>query len=428
MIANLIPGLRDIRAGLAAGYLWLAAIWLLVYDNVPTTSNEATGLWESIFQLEGAASALGIGVVLSFGAYLLGTASQAALDPIIRFGVKSLLGGRVVDLESAEPYFKRPRRYGVLGPILSEQSRRSLDLIALEAISRAESIAKANINNILKRPYAWSDEVEADAQGMSLDQFLSTRQQREDQEFREWFNDLVPSLSLTDRGTLFYGGLAPGSLMSRLLDRLSWAAAALLPVFRPVDDRLPHMDLVEQLSIGLSLELTLVKNRLLSEDVEQFNFVDRIESESDLRFAIIAPLVAVTTILTVSASAWWAIGFVGIGLLLFQAVGYDRRVQSTVVDRLLVGDVVAPIIERLQRYANEGRPLRDGVDEGDVKLRSTKLRERDGLDGRALQHDGDDGDVKPRGTRARERDALGGKLAPYYPVNASDPYSGHVSR
>jgi hypothetical protein len=402
MIANLIPGLRDIRAGLAAGYVWLTAIWLLVYDNVPTSAEEATGVWQSIFQLEGAATALGIGVVLSFGAYLLGTASQAALDSLVRFGVRAFIGGRVVELGTSDEYFVFPRKYGVLGPSLSEKNWRSLDLIALEAITRVESTARANIHNVIKKPYVWPEEQEADAQGMSLEQLRTTTRRRDEEYFSLWFTNLIGGLSISDRGTVFYGGLVPGALVERVVDRLSWgASAALLRIARPDEVARSGVDLVVQLSIGLSLELNLVKNRLLSQDPEQFNFIDRIESESDLRFALIAPLAAITAILSITASVWWAIAGLGICVLLFQAINYDRRVQSSVVDRLLTGDVVAPTIERLERYAKEGRPERDA----DAKLR-----------------------LDPAFTWRRRQDGLGGKLDPYYPRYPTDPYSGHVAK
>ena len=47
MLVNLLPGLRDLRAPLSAGFIWLLGIWLLVEpglrgdDSKLTTSLEA---------------------------------------------------------------------------------------------------------------------------------------------------------------------------------------------------------------------------------------------------------------------------------------------------------------------------------------------------------------------------------------------------
>jgi len=79
MLTNLLPGLRDLRAPLAAGYLWLAGFWLLVVNAVPARS-AATGVLAHIYTL---ASALGRGTVLvaiSFVAYLIGSVLSVDAD------------------------------------------------------------------------------------------------------------------------------------------------------------------------------------------------------------------------------------------------------------------------------------------------------------------------------------------------------------
>lgn len=355
MIANLITGLRDIRAGLAAGYLWLVAIWLLVYDDVPRNAKEATGLWHSVFELEGVASALGVGAVLSFGAYLLGTASQAALDPIVRGMSRLLIGGRIVDIGQPDYGFLQTK-FGIRGASIPARSWHTLDLIALEAVTRIEAIARDNIHNAISRPYAWSDEMEADAQGMSLDELRRRQQSQDESDFERWFAALVEDLEVLDKGTVFRG--LQGIIAPRLLDRLRWAYAAMLPGLAPEKGPQPELD--KQLSIALALELSLIKNRLLTQDLDQYNLVDRIESEAELRFALIAPLAAILSVLVAAASPGWAIGFIAIAVLYYQAATYERRANSAIVDRLLIGDVIAPSIERLERYAKEGQPTRRG--------------------------------------------------------------------
>jgi hypothetical protein len=81
MLASLLPGLRELRAPLAAGYLWLLLAWLALGGRVPEES-EATGIAARLYDIRDAASALGLAVAISFVAYLLGSLSEAIASPI----------------------------------------------------------------------------------------------------------------------------------------------------------------------------------------------------------------------------------------------------------------------------------------------------------------------------------------------------------
>ena len=51
MLASLLPGLRDLRAPLAAGYVWLAAGWLYFAPQLPASVNEADGVLKDIYRV-----------------------------------------------------------------------------------------------------------------------------------------------------------------------------------------------------------------------------------------------------------------------------------------------------------------------------------------------------------------------------------------
>jgi hypothetical protein len=51
MLASLLPGLRDLRAPLAAGYLWLAAGWLYFAPLLPASVNDADRVLKDIIGL-----------------------------------------------------------------------------------------------------------------------------------------------------------------------------------------------------------------------------------------------------------------------------------------------------------------------------------------------------------------------------------------
>jgi hypothetical protein len=49
MLASRLPGLRDLRTPLATGPLWLIAVWLVVHNHVPLSTEQAQGPMRSLF-------------------------------------------------------------------------------------------------------------------------------------------------------------------------------------------------------------------------------------------------------------------------------------------------------------------------------------------------------------------------------------------
>jgi uncharacterized protein YjbI with pentapeptide repeats len=83
MLVNLLPGLRELRAPLAAGYIWLSALWLVFRSSLPPRA-EPTGIIGAIYSLATAADAITVGIVASFTAYLVGSLSQGVFDDLLR--------------------------------------------------------------------------------------------------------------------------------------------------------------------------------------------------------------------------------------------------------------------------------------------------------------------------------------------------------
>ena len=77
MLTSLLPGLRQLRAPLAAGYLWLIAIWLIW--SHPARAGMWGG-WQALRDVRGQVSPLGKGVALTFAAYVVGILTA----PLIR--------------------------------------------------------------------------------------------------------------------------------------------------------------------------------------------------------------------------------------------------------------------------------------------------------------------------------------------------------
>lgn len=71
MLASVLPGLREIRAPLAAGFVWLALVWVCFAAYVPN-ADEATGLLQRVYNLSAYAGVPSTLAVVTFVAYLVG--------------------------------------------------------------------------------------------------------------------------------------------------------------------------------------------------------------------------------------------------------------------------------------------------------------------------------------------------------------------
>ncbi|OXM56177.1 hypothetical protein CFP71_14300 [Amycolatopsis thailandensis] len=85
MLSSLLPGLRELRAPLAAGYVWLLGLWLALRPGLPPDVH-ATGVYKDLLDLGTWAGKAAIFAAATFAAYLLGTMSLAVthwLDTIV---------------------------------------------------------------------------------------------------------------------------------------------------------------------------------------------------------------------------------------------------------------------------------------------------------------------------------------------------------
>jgi hypothetical protein len=85
MLTNLLPGLRELRAPLAAGYLWLVCGWLIFHDLLTGQSK----LVHDVAPLVNWAGRPALAVAITFGAYLVGILSEAATTWLLQLVAKS---------------------------------------------------------------------------------------------------------------------------------------------------------------------------------------------------------------------------------------------------------------------------------------------------------------------------------------------------
>ncbi len=109
MLTSLLPGIRDLRAPLAAGYLWLVTIWLVAAEHIPD-EDEAKGLFESVYRLGDLVTAIGLGIALSFVAYVVGMLSVTLFDAIVKTPLRGTTDLTATSLAARGFISKRAKR------------------------------------------------------------------------------------------------------------------------------------------------------------------------------------------------------------------------------------------------------------------------------------------------------------------------------
>jgi hypothetical protein len=77
MLASLLPGLRELRAPLAAGYTWIFGLWILLHD-LNVGSGPLRAFRDDIVQLANWAGKPILITAATFAAYIIGTISLSA--------------------------------------------------------------------------------------------------------------------------------------------------------------------------------------------------------------------------------------------------------------------------------------------------------------------------------------------------------------
>ena len=75
MLMNLLPGLRELRAPLVSGYLWLVSAWLLLghMQWLPSTRPPGNGEVARLWDIGGTLGKTVVLAVITFVAYLIGS-------------------------------------------------------------------------------------------------------------------------------------------------------------------------------------------------------------------------------------------------------------------------------------------------------------------------------------------------------------------
>jgi hypothetical protein len=154
VLATLLPGVRELRAPLAAGYLWLLLAWIIMGDRFPTRAEaeRAGGPLGRLYAVEPLVATAGLLVIASVAAYLIGSLTTQALVPRlqrIRWSEESATGYPYFADAVAyqlEEFMRRNGWQHNLGRVL-KHIRSDRELIKLEVL-----VQNASLHSEIDRP------------------------------------------------------------------------------------------------------------------------------------------------------------------------------------------------------------------------------------------------------------------------------------
>ena len=97
MLANLLPGVRELRTSFAVGCIWIFCAWALVGDQFPN-KRQASGFLLRLYQLGEFGGKAAVFTVAGFAAYLLGSLVTVTPDHLFRLYSPCSPGARVARL------------------------------------------------------------------------------------------------------------------------------------------------------------------------------------------------------------------------------------------------------------------------------------------------------------------------------------------
>src|SRR5581483_11006669 len=159
ILGNILPGFRDIRAPIIAGYTWLVLAWLLIRPDIHRRPADAA--FGSLYDLGHDVGRLGVAVGVSVAAYLIGSVSQGVTDALatlvadirdpLRFGWWPIWVSRALPLERIERARERADEaladiaHGVIGEATYRNLQSSLSIEVETRTNRALSDARKEL-------------------------------------------------------------------------------------------------------------------------------------------------------------------------------------------------------------------------------------------------------------------------------------------
>lgn len=292
MLSSVLPGLRELRAPVAAGFLWLVAFWFC-FEARLTDDALTSGALGAAVRLEGILESIGLGATLSFGAYLIGSLSVFALSVPLR---------RVMRTSD------HPR--GGWRDTLSPGAWQAVQLVASEAAGR--------LNRVLS------------LSGIDIDQAID-----------RW----RPDPHVTTSQSPLSSWLAK---RCRAREAGGWRADAFVHPSERHKQRLARLVISDLPAIA--------STRLLGKHPDVFSAIDRSRAEVEFRLAVAPPVLGLSASIACreAPGPGPVVLLVGSALaagIVLDAIRQQRRSNDLILDLLQVNEITSPSLEQLEAWA-----------------------------------------------------------------------------
>jgi hypothetical protein len=321
VLSNLLPGVRDLRAPLSTGYLWLVLGWVVFRDQI--ASAEASN--QLVHDIHGAVDGAPAGVVaagVTFCAYIVGALSVATFGRVMAWTI-----GRVQSKDwVARAIWTRIRFSWLLADPEGEPQSRRRDpqsrrrdprlMYGVQPLPQVAAIlppgARAQVVQIVSEEFARIRTVLGDEQ----------RESDEGERLPDEILELIRPLPLR-RETEKIDKRREAWRRRR---KRRWPP--LKPLWWVPEDLALAVQLpVQELGTAVVSELSDFRTQLIQADPQLYNSYDRLASEGEFRWSIFPPLVAIILAVASETSAAWAVLLAG-AIVLFSTAD-KRRARQT---------------------------------------------------------------------------------------------------
>lgn len=302
MLGNVLPGLRELRAPLAGGYLWLLLAWMVWGDKLPDKGAEKADPLDRLYRLEPVITSIGLAIVASVAAYIVGS---------ITIDVQTGIGKRISDLVDAlvhrTPFGAFPVATG--GPALS--------------------LTAAGNSMLEQWEHARADELR--------------------EEFSDEHGEAIVAARQAEELALKKAAAGVGERVSRSTGGGRRALARRVDIEAQEKEKGFRLALAESLSFSapalgrpppeveqaareyIVSNRDLLKTRLLDLSQPLHSALDRPDAEATFRMALWPPLAALVFYLAVNVSWWWGFAMVLPVLLAWQWISLRRQANTALV-------------------------------------------------------------------------------------------------
>jgi hypothetical protein len=314
MLASLLPGLRQLRAPLAAGYLWLVAAWLVFADLIPD-GNHAHGVLRKAYDLAGAVGTSTVLAAATFVAYVLGVLSvQITATAVPGLGV----------FRRRRPSADRPQ----LVIATPSKSRNTVVRKVVRTLQSAVAAFSTDRNTALQQAI----------RGLRLG--VATPSEGGKATLREAVLDELVQRSAKD---------------SRLKGRLEETRSSFDQSLNLNDPAVRRALLdarikVDSYASELEKDLPLMPLRLLGEGKQQeiYGEFDRLRAEAEFRASIALPLVVLVGVAGWRVSPWWLIAMVAPVMLVAEARRSVTAAADVMAESIRARAAPSPLLSELE--------------------------------------------------------------------------------